>query len=238
MAVFFAFQGERYGIACDRFTSVIDNMVAIARHVEATETTERLGVAGVADLLQAFRVPPDPARLGTWRDILGDLHTSDQVKAAFRRLSAKLHPDKSTGSHEAMSELSRLRDEALVELAAGNADRRATTLTGAETFVFEDPKDFGAMRAAEQFLEARGFAFGVNERGAPRGVMLGAHRIARWRDLTEREREELDGKMTGDMRRGPVTVALSATALARAARQKPIQPTPSKTGSTATKGRR
>ncbi len=210
----FELEGLDFAIACDRRKTVVENFVAIARHLEATISIERYGLVSALDLLATFRTKPSaiapsaPAR--TWREVLGDLKTPEQVGAVFRRLSAEHHPDRSTGSHEVMAEVSRARDEALRELEAPPPpDIAEVAVEKVETFRFEDTRHFGAMRAAEHFLEEHGFSYGTNQKGAPRGVMLGAHHIPKWDELNERERGALDGLMSGDMRHGPVTVTIA-----------------------------
>lgn len=74
--------------------------------------------------------------------------------------------------------------------------------------LFDQSGDFQAMRAAEAWCDARGIAVGAPQQGAPRGLLVGYYQIAKWRNLTASERRELKGTMTGDMRRGPVTIDL------------------------------
>ena len=72
-----------------------------------------------------------------------------------------------------------------------------------------DARDnFSACHAAEDWLRKRGFSLGNMERTNPRGILLGDYEIAKWRNLTGKEKRDLDGKMTGDMRNGPVLVEL------------------------------
>ncbi len=111
-----------------------------------------------------------------------------------------------------MADLCRARDEALHDLQTASPEPAGDL----ETAVFESDKPFGAMRSAERFLEDRGFAFGAAQRGAPRGVLLGAYHIRKWGDLSDDEKAALDGQMTGDMRYGPVTVRIKRDALSRA----------------------
>lgn len=224
VCVRFHLDGDAYAVACDRHTTVAANLAAVAKHIEATRAITRHGVASTAETLQAFLekrgAAPVKSAPKTWRDILGDLHTAQDVAAAFRRLSAERHPDKASGSHKAMAELSHARDEALTELEA-QASPAERTSDAVEAFVFEASADFGAMRAAEHFLIERGFSYGRNERGSPRAILFGAHHIAKWRQLSDDERSALDGRMTGDMRKGPVTVTISRAAMARAATPEP-----------------
>jgi len=78
------------------------------------------------------------------------------------------------------------------------------------TFTGED--DFQASYAAADWLEARGFSVASSQRGAPRGILFGDFIIAKWRNLSAREKADLHGVMTGDGRRGPITVTLYAHA--------------------------
>lgn len=77
------------------------------------------------------------------------------------------------------------------------------TFTGAE---------FAAQRAAEKFLHDAGFSVAPPQHGAPRGIMFGACKIAKWRGLTASERHELHGRITGDGRAGPTTISILDTA--------------------------
>ncbi|CAE6967524.1 hypothetical protein [Paraburkholderia domus] len=74
--------------------------------------------------------------------------------------------------------------------------------------VFYQAGDFEASRAAEAWCDARGIAVGALQQGAPRGLLVGYYQIAKWRNLNDAERRALEGKMTGNMRHGPVTINL------------------------------
>jgi hypothetical protein len=76
------------------------------------------------------------------------------------------------------------------------------------TETFAQPGTFEAMRAAEAWCAQRGISVGSCERGSPRGLLYGEITIAKWRNLNRRERAELHGEMTGDMRNGPVHVSI------------------------------
>jgi hypothetical protein len=210
--VHFVLAGDIYAISCDRFISAGENLIALGRHVEAMAALERHGVASAIETLQAFAVTP---AAGDRLNPFESLGSREDVQAEFRRRSVVNHPDKPTGSHEAMANLTRARDEALRDLEARDEKASQVRTPDVETFVFENERAFGAMRAAEQFLDQRGFSYGENEQGNPRGVLLGSYQIARWSQLRPDEHVLLDGDMTGDMRRGPVMVRLRSSALAR-----------------------
>jgi hypothetical protein len=73
---------------------------------------------------------------------------------------------------------------------------------------FDQQGDFSACAAATQWLHEGGYSVGIMQGPAPRGIMRGDVLIAKWRNLSPRERATLDGQMTGDMRNGPVTVEI------------------------------
>lgn len=58
-----------------------------------------------------------------WRETMewpaGDTVTAERIDARYRRLASIRHPDKPTGSHEAMAELNRAKDEAMKEIGNG-----------------------------------------------------------------------------------------------------------------------
>ncbi|WYX32168.1 hypothetical protein WJ976_12995 [Achromobacter denitrificans] len=68
--------------------------------------------------------------------------------------------------------------------------------------------NFEACREAEQWCRERDISVGAMERAQPRGLAVGPYVIAKWSNLRPHERSSLDGRMTGDMRHGPVLVEL------------------------------
>jgi hypothetical protein len=207
----FRLGNQGFAIPCDRFATVSANLMAIARHIEATLALLDHGVVSAEEAFAAHACR-ERSRRQSWRAVFGNVQTADELAAAFRRLAQNHHPDRPSGSHDAMADLCRARDEALHDLQTASPEPAGDL----ETAVFESDKPFGAMRSAERFLEDRGFAFGAAQRGAPRGVLLGAYHIRKWGDLSDDEKAALDGQMTGDMRYGPVTVRIKRDALSRA----------------------
>ena len=72
--------------------------------------------------------------------------------------------------------------------------------------VFLQTGDFKALYAAEDWCHERGISMGSVQRGSPRGLMRGDFDIEKWRNLSPSDRYALDGRMTGDMRNGPVII--------------------------------
>jgi hypothetical protein len=122
VAVYFTYKKRQMSFACDRWRKIEHNMQAIAKTIEALRGIARWGTG---DMLEAaftgFEALPAPqtngaARPRTWREVMEfppqALVSADMVSARFRRLASVRHPD-AGGSHDAMSELNRARDEAL-----------------------------------------------------------------------------------------------------------------------------
>lgn len=72
--------------------------------------------------------------------------------------------------------------------------------------------DFEAYYAARDWLKAHGFSCGSGQRGAPSGILHGDFTIAKWKNLSLKERRECHGELTGDHREGPVTITIFADA--------------------------
>lgn len=110
-------------LACDQWARVGDNLRALYLSVEALRALDRAGASQVLEraytgfaALPSGLVGPPPAR--PWEEVLGlqdQLLTRRLVEGAYRRLALVRHPDRG-GTHEAMSELNRARDEALAAL--------------------------------------------------------------------------------------------------------------------------
>jgi hypothetical protein len=71
---------------------------------------------------------------------------------------------------------------------------------------------FSAAHAAQAFLSARGFSYGPSQRDGPQGILFGEFIIAKWRNLTAKERAQVHGTIAGNGRHGPITVTLKSTA--------------------------
>jgi hypothetical protein len=110
-------------MAIDIYTDVADNLAAVAAALEAMRAIERHGGRQIEE--RVFRgFAALPATTGrSWRQILQlpeDMQVyprdRDTIESAFRILAKKAHPDVNGGSHEAMAELNRAREEALKEI--------------------------------------------------------------------------------------------------------------------------
>lgn len=95
-------------MAIDRYTTVADNLAAVAATLEAMRAIERHGGAQILDrAFTGFTALPSPGAPRSWREIIGvppgerDIGT---IRAAYRRRAQEAHPDRG-GSHDAMAEL-------------------------------------------------------------------------------------------------------------------------------------
>lgn len=121
VAVWFRWDGMSVCIAVDRYPKVEDNVQAIHHIIDGRRTELRHGglhiVRATFSGLQAL---PSPSPKRPWREVLGIITsgpvTAENIEAAYRRLSKQRHPDVPGGSHEAMTELNRARQEALAEI--------------------------------------------------------------------------------------------------------------------------
>lgn len=117
VAVWFTWDGLGVCIAVDRYASVESNLQAIHHIIEARRIELRHGtLALVRATFHGFLALPAP-KGSHWTEVLGidAKATRDDVKAAYRALAGKHHPDKAGGSHERMAELNAAHDAALKE---------------------------------------------------------------------------------------------------------------------------
>jgi hypothetical protein len=76
------------------------------------------------------------------------------------------------------------------------------------TKTFNETGTFQALYAAKAWLAANGYSCGTTCRDMPCGILKGDFVIAKWKNLTKKESEQLDGRLEGDMREGPITITL------------------------------
>lgn len=113
VAAWFDLDGKQTVIACDTYDSIIGNMRAIAKTIEALRGLERWGSTEIGRrTMQAFEALPPPK---TWRDILGvGLNaTKDEIDAAYRSKARQHHPDFG-GDHGLMAEVNAAYEQARV----------------------------------------------------------------------------------------------------------------------------
>lgn len=109
-ALYFKLNGRDTVLACDRWDRVADNIVAIAKHIEALRGMDRWGVGTIEQAFAGYQALPAPEQ---WWQVLGCREDTPiaQVEAVYRRLAMKAHPDHG-GSDAAMARLNAAMDRA------------------------------------------------------------------------------------------------------------------------------
>jgi hypothetical protein len=75
-------------------------------------------------------------------------------------------------------------------------------------YIFDGLEDFDALHKAQTWLRENGYSYGSLQRDGPVGILKGDFDIQKWRNLSARDKKELDGVLTGSKRSGPVTVEI------------------------------
>lgn len=116
-AVYFRLRGKDRALACDKWSTLGDNIVAIAWHIRAIRSIDRYGVGTMDQAFAGYAALPP--RGGTWRSTLGfgvdDVVTPAMIRDAYLERAKSAHPDQG-GSHEAMSALNAAREAGMAEV--------------------------------------------------------------------------------------------------------------------------
>lgn len=112
-AVYFVLHDQGRCLACDTFTRVPDNVLAIAKHIEAMRMSDRYGI-GTLDQAFAGYAPRLQASVLEWWLVLGvpQWATPAQIEDAYKAKAKLAHPDRG-GSEQEMARLNEARDRAL-----------------------------------------------------------------------------------------------------------------------------
>jgi hypothetical protein len=74
---------------------------------------------------------------------------------------------------------------------------------------FKQIGEFSAVNAARKWLQDHGYSYGSMCMDMPIGILKGSWTIAKWRNLTTKERRQLDGQLISkDFRSSPVVIQL------------------------------
>jgi hypothetical protein len=71
-------------------------------------------------------------------------------------------------------------------------------------------KDFEALYAAENWCRDNGISYGSTCVSSPQALLIGDYSIAKWRNLTAKERKQVHGVIEDSRREGPVTLRIKA----------------------------
>ena len=73
---------------------------------------------------------------------------------------------------------------------------------------FSGGSDFQAYALATKWCRDNGISYGSTQCGVPVGLMRGDCDISKWRNLSQEERAQLDGTISGDFRNGPLILQM------------------------------
>ncbi|QIO64824.1 J domain-containing protein [Rhizobium leguminosarum] len=124
VAVWFTWDGMSVCIAVDRYPKVEDNVQAIYHIIDGRRTELRHGGLHIVKAtFSGLLALPAPPQHRSWAEVLGfhgwnTMPSKEAIEKAYRDRAAKAHPDKPGGSHDAMAELSRAKQEALQEIGS------------------------------------------------------------------------------------------------------------------------
>lgn len=113
VACYFTLHGKDRVLACDRWSTVAENIAAIAAHIDAIRRVDRYGVGTLDQAFAGYDALPPPSadNRPPWRSVLGfkpdTKVTAEDVKVNYRALAK-----------QAATEDSRLRDLNLAREAA------------------------------------------------------------------------------------------------------------------------
>jgi len=88
--------------------------------------------------------------------------------------------------------------------------------------IFDQKGTFSACAAAEAYCESLGLSVGTPQKNKPRGLKRGDVDIYKWSTLSFVEIAQMDGRMTGDLREGPVVVDIKDDVFAAITQHKKV----------------
>jgi hypothetical protein len=100
VAVYFRIKGEPRVLACDKWDRCADNMVALAKHVEAIRGQLRWGVGSLEQAFGGYRALPAVAAKRQWWEVLGIAAQAPTAEVEARRIALleRCHPDRGGGA--------------------------------------------------------------------------------------------------------------------------------------------
>jgi len=119
VAVYFTWKKKQYALSCDKYNTVMDNLQAIMKTLEAIRGIERWGTGDMMEAaFDGFKSLPEPkAEVTSWCEILGvePCATAEQIKDAYRKKVMEVHPDRG-GSSDMFNRVKVAYEQALANL--------------------------------------------------------------------------------------------------------------------------
>lgn len=117
-ALYFEMEGKRQCVPCDAYTTVAQNLAAIAATLSALRALERHGSGLMERAFTGFTALPSSIVTPChWRDVLDyHGHSLAEAKQQWRRLMTEHHPDKTGGDGTRAAEINAAWERAQEEL--------------------------------------------------------------------------------------------------------------------------
>ena len=117
VALYFGREGHTLVFACDHYSTITANVVAITKHIAALRAIDRYGVGSLDQVFAGYRALPERTDARDCYAVLGVTATATEaeIQAAFRRQAKRAHPD-AGGSDAAMAELNNAYEQAQAQL--------------------------------------------------------------------------------------------------------------------------
>lgn len=115
-AAYFTYEGTQAVMCCDKWDTLEDNVVAIAKSIEAIRSLDRWGVSEILKrTFTGFKTLEEKVSGSSWWQILGVEQRADisQIKESYRKLVVIYHPDKPTGNAEKFIQVQNAYREAI-----------------------------------------------------------------------------------------------------------------------------
>jgi len=118
VAVYFDLKRRPTVLASDKWDRVADNIVALAKHIEAMRGMDRWGVGTLEQAFTGYAALPAPDPWWQTLGLTGPTRSEREIKEAYRKASNGSPPDRPGGSHDRMAAVNAARDEGLRLIAA------------------------------------------------------------------------------------------------------------------------
>lgn len=102
VAVYFLLDNHPRVLACDAWSSIEENLWAIAKHIETIRAQDRYKVGTLEQAFRGYDALPEPQSAAPWWEVLEvpNSATREQVELAYKRLLFHTHPDHGGSSEE------------------------------------------------------------------------------------------------------------------------------------------
>lgn len=112
VAVYFTYRKKPMCFACDRWTTVEENMRAIAKTIDAIRGIERWGSGQMVEqAFTGFLALPAPEQPWQVLGLSTSQPTREQIDSAYQKLARQFHPDRPGGNSAEMARINAARDE-------------------------------------------------------------------------------------------------------------------------------